>query len=106
MKIDIVEEKQNPLLHRKELVLLIKNFEATPKKDDVQREVAAMAGGSVVLGSFDARFGKRELKCSVKVYENDEFRNRYEPKPKAKGGKKEEGKEAPAAVPVEASEKK
>lgn len=101
MKIEITEEKQNPLLHRKEIVLLIKNFEATPKKDDVLKEFASQAGGAVVLGSFRSRFGKKEVKCSVKVYESEEFRNKYEPKQKAKGEKKPKEEKATAAAPAE-----
>lgn len=84
MKIDIIEEKQNPLLHRKELVLAIGGFGATLKKDEVLKEVSSRVGGAVVLGSFRDAFGRKEIKCAAKVYESEEFKNKYEPKPKEK----------------------
>ena len=96
MKIEIIEEKQNPLLHRKELILLIKDFNSTPKKEDIRKEASSMLGENTVLGSFIASFGKKELKCEAKVYESEEFMKKFEPKQKKKI--KEQVKQESSAV--------
>jgi len=100
MKMEILKESENKLLHRKELDIVLRELIGTPSKKDIVALVSANVGASettIVLGSVHQKYGKREARFYVKVYENEEFKNKIEPKPKEKkeGEKEEPKKETP-----------
>ena len=93
MKMEILRENENKLLHRKELNIVLRDLVATPSKKDIVSAVSAHFGASesaIVLGSVQQEFGKKEARFNVKVYENEDALKKIEPKPKEK---KEEPKE-------------
>jgi len=97
MEIQITTEKENKLLHRKELKIRVSGFGATPNRNEVLQLVAAKAGANdsrVVLDKLEQRFGQKEADGYVKVYDTEENKKRYEPEYKlVRGKKKEEGEQ-------------
>jgi small subunit ribosomal protein S24e len=84
MKIEILEEKDNPLLNRKELTLRIIHEEATPSRKEVRDALVALLGAEkdrVILDSYTSRFGKRESIGTARVYETRERALEVESKP-------------------------
>jgi len=95
MKLDVLKESENKLLHRKELDIVLKDLSATPSKKDVIAAVSANLGApenAIVLGSIHQKFGKREARVYVRVYESEEKRKSVELKPKENKETKEEPK--------------
>jgi len=93
MKMEILKENENKLLRRKELDIVLRDLAATPSKKDIVSAVSAHLGVSpfaIVLGSVHQKFGKKEARFYVKVYESEDALKKVEPKPKEK---KEEPKE-------------
>ena len=94
MKMEILKENENKLLHRKELDIVLRELTATPSKKDIVSAVSAHLGASsdtMVLGSVHQKFGKKEARFHIKVYESEDALKKIEPKPKEK--KKDEAKE-------------
>ena len=82
MKIEIKEEKANPLFYRKEISLVLKDFEGTPKKENVVKEIAKELSTKEELISIDTikqRYGKNEAVCYAEIYETVEHKERYKP---------------------------
>jgi ribosomal protein S24E len=62
MKLDIVKEVENKLLHRKEIDAVLTDISTTPSKKDVTASLAANLGVSenaMVLGSIYQEYGKK-----------------------------------------------
>jgi small subunit ribosomal protein S24e len=77
MKLDIqvIEEKNNPMLNRREVVFKVIHDESTPsRKSVVERLTATMNSkpGLVFVDSLKTEFGKRETIGYAKIYENAE----------------------------------
>ena len=86
MKMEIIKEKENPFLHRKELNILIE-CEKTPSSKQVLELIAANKGASedaICIDKINQKFGERKAACYVKIYENKEFKEKFEPKKKLK----------------------
>jgi small subunit ribosomal protein S24e len=84
MKIEIVEEKDNPLLNRKELKIKIIHEGATPSRQEVKDALVALLGiekDRVILNSYTSRFGVRESTGTARVYETKERALEVESKP-------------------------
>ena len=87
MKIEVIEEKENPLLHRKELTIRIKEFEKTPSKEEVKKQAVAKLGSNenkLLLDRITQEYGKQEAIAFVKIYESEEKLKEYESKHKIK----------------------
>jgi small subunit ribosomal protein S24e len=80
----ILEEKENPLLYRKELIVEIDHTgEPTPKREDVRKRVAALKGVSenlVIVHSIKPLFGVGKSVAFVKIYESEEKLREIEPR--------------------------
>ncbi len=84
MKIEIVEEKDNPLLNRKELKIKIIHEGATPSRKEVKDALVALLGAEkerVILDSYTSRFGMKESVGTARVYETKERALEVESKP-------------------------
>jgi len=85
MKLEILEERDNPLLERRELVVKVVHDAATPPRADVRDKIAALITANkdtVILDSLKSKFGVRELIAVVKVYKTKERAFQIEPKHK------------------------
>ncbi len=75
MDINIIKDKNNALLNRRELKLTVTFDDATPSRNDVKNKLAAMLDVPlelVIVQDIVNEFGKQELKVYVKVYEDED----------------------------------
>ncbi len=73
MEIEILEEKENPLLKRVELKVKVSHNGATPRRAEVREKIIALKDASrdrVILHGLRSRFGARESIAYVKIYES------------------------------------
>jgi small subunit ribosomal protein S24e len=72
MNISIVQEKENPLLDRKEVVVRISHKGATtPKRIEIRNKILAKLGAAedcLILGPLKQRYGATEALATVKIY--------------------------------------
>ncbi len=114
MELQIIKDKTNPMLKRREVSMKITS-KGTPSRIEVKNKLAAMANSMpelIVIEHLDTAFGKMELTGAASVYETEERLNqlahqhllaRGAPKPK----EGEAAKEAPqAAAPAAKQETK
>ena len=83
MKIEIVQDRDNPLLNRKELDIIITYESGTPKRDEVREELSKMLGAEkerIIIEKMESIFGLNKAKAHVHVYETAEHAKRYERK--------------------------
>ena len=75
MKIENIQEFQNKLLNRKEVVAVISYNGTTPKREDVKKEISGKIGSNIdntILVKLDSSYGSNKLKCFVNIYKNKE----------------------------------
>lgn len=77
MKLDIhiIEEKNNPLLNRREVVFKVDHESATPTRKSIVDRIAATMNskeGLVIVDNLKTEFGKRETIGYAKIYETEE----------------------------------
>ncbi len=75
MDIQIIEEKKNPMLGRREVRFKIVHDAATPSRKSVVDKIAATMNskpGLVIVDNLDTEFGKRETFGYAKIYETEE----------------------------------
>lgn len=75
MDIQVMEEKNNPLLNRREIVFRIIHDDATPSRKSIVDRLAATMNskrGMVIVDNIKTEFGKLESIGYAKIYENEE----------------------------------
>jgi small subunit ribosomal protein S24e len=75
LDIQVIEERNNPLLNRREVVFKIMHDEATPSRKSVVDRLAATMNskvGLVIVDNLKTDFGKRETIGYAKIYETAE----------------------------------
>lgn len=75
MDIHIIEDKNNPLLNRREVVFRIDHDSATPSRKSIVDRIAATMNskeGLVIIDNLKTEFGKRETIGYAKIYETEE----------------------------------
>jgi len=105
MKLELKEEKEMPLLSRKRLQFRAEFESATPKRDDIRKEVAKKAGVDeklVIIRHIYTKFGKREAKVIVHIYKNEEDIKKIEEKSMVRKHFKEEPKPVAEQQPAAA----
>jgi small subunit ribosomal protein S24e len=73
MEIDIIEEDENPMLHRTDVRFQTTHDEATPSRLSVRDSLAAKLNkdsAEVVVHELDTKFGMRKTVGYAKVYES------------------------------------
>ncbi|HDN81741.1 MAG: 30S ribosomal protein S24e [Methanomicrobia archaeon] len=74
MKIEIQEEKENPLLERKEVYFKFIPETGSEKYEDVRERIAAMLDldkNTFVIQYMKSQFGKREYRGFLKIYKDE-----------------------------------
>jgi small subunit ribosomal protein S24e len=82
MKVQVLTDRQNPLLQRREIEVLVKDFGATPNRKELAKAIAGelqVDEATLLLDKVNQEFGKKEAVCYVKVYQAVEMKNKYEP---------------------------
>ncbi|MGB9674872.1 MAG: 30S ribosomal protein S24e [Nanopusillaceae archaeon] len=84
MEVIILTREKNQLLNREEIIVKIDHKgEATPKREELKKKIAAMIGKDeklVVVEKILTYYGKQESKAFVHVYENENDMMKLEPK--------------------------
>ena len=83
MDIRIIDEEENPLLHRSDVTFELTHEEATPSRLSVRDSLAAMLNKDaeeVVIHALDTKFGMRTARGRAKVYENPAIAQQVEQK--------------------------
>jgi small subunit ribosomal protein S24e len=73
MEIDIIDEDENPMLHRTDVRFQLTHEEATPSRLSVRDSLAAKLNkdaGEVVVRKLDTKYGMRKTVGHAKVYED------------------------------------
>ena len=81
MDIRIIEEEENPLLHRTDVTFEVTHDEATPSRLSVRDSLAATLNkeaDEVVIHKLDTKFGMRTTRGYAKVYETPEVAKEVE----------------------------
>ncbi len=109
MKIEILNEKENSLLKRKEVEVRITHDAATPSISEIRKKIAAskdIGKGTIIIESFKSKYGSRETLGTVKVYQTKERALEIEPRHRLIKNGLIETEEKPAeAKPKEVEEK-
>ena len=72
MDVDIIEEDENPMLHRTDVTFELTHDDATPSRLQVRDSLAAKLNkdaDEVVVRKLDTKFGMRKTVGAAKVYE-------------------------------------
>ena len=76
MEIEIIDEEENPMLHRSDVRFEIVHEDVTPSRLSVRDSLAAKLdkdSDEVVIHELDTKFGMRRSIGYAKVYESPEF---------------------------------
>ena len=76
MDVDIIEETENPMLHRTDIRFEMTHEDATPSRLSVRDSLAAKLNKDaeeVVVHKLDTKFGMRKTVGYAKVYESPEY---------------------------------
>jgi len=109
MELNIIEDKKNPLLERRDVFGTVKYSGATPKKEEIENFLAAKLKTKTTridLIYVRSLFGKMEAEFKAKIYDKDikeapkvdaeekkEEGEQQEGEQKAEAGNQEENKE-------------
>ncbi len=101
MEIEILSERKNPLLNRKEIKFRVNYDGATPKREEVRKKLIASLNSNerlTILNGIKSEFGRHSALGYVKVYTDEEsmrveplhrIRKNFEPKVEPKEKKKQ-----------------
>jgi ribosomal protein S24E len=84
----IIEEKQNPLLKRKEIKVILE-ADKNPTEQEAIKEIAGkfkVEEGVIAVKQVKGKFGRNTFLITANIYESPEDRERVEPKVKGKKG--------------------
>jgi small subunit ribosomal protein S24e len=76
MEIEIIDEDENPMLHRTDVRFEVVHEEATPSRLSVRDSLAAKLNkdsAEVVVHTLDTKFGMRKTVGYAKVYDSPAF---------------------------------
>ena len=75
MDIKVIEERENPILKRREVTFKVEHDGPTPSRMSIIDKIAATMDskpGLVIVDSMKSEFGKRETIGYAKIYETEE----------------------------------
>jgi small subunit ribosomal protein S24e len=76
MEVDIIEEDENPMLHRTDVRFEVVHDDATPSRLSVRDSLAATLNKDaeeVVIHQLDTKYGMRKTVGYAKVYDSPEY---------------------------------
>ncbi|MEM4772635.1 MAG: hypothetical protein QW648_01340 [Nanoarchaeales archaeon] len=84
MEIKIIERNENKILDREEIYAIVEHEgEATPKREDIKKKIAAMIGvdeNLLVVKKILSLYNQQKSRVWVNVYKNKEVMLKIEPK--------------------------
>ncbi|MBD3253584.1 MAG: 30S ribosomal protein S24e [Candidatus Lokiarchaeota archaeon] len=83
-EIEIVDEKKNPLIDRKEVTFTIEHFGkgGTPNRLEIKKKIAAMQGAKeslTIVKKINTKFGSNEDIGKVYIYDTQDELKYFEP---------------------------
>lgn len=81
MEIEIIDETENPMLHRRDVRFRVTHDEATPERLSIRDSLAAKLGmeaEEVVVRELSTKFGMRTTIGEAKVYDDESFAREIE----------------------------
>ena len=76
MEVDIIDEDENPMLHRTDVRFEVVHDDATPSRLSVRDSLAAKLNkdaDEVVIHELDTKYGMRKTVGYAKVYDSPEY---------------------------------
>lgn len=73
MKLEVLQEKKNPLLDRREVRLRLDSYEATPSRTELVEEIAKKTGGKkegVYIRKVGQSYGATKAVVTADIYES------------------------------------
>ena len=84
VEVEIESEKENKLLHRRELTLIVSHQgEETPGREQLKDRVSNLVNSpknTVIIDSINTMFGKEQSNVEARVYDDEESAVKYERK--------------------------
>lgn len=96
MDIKITSDKNNPLLHRREVKFVATFDAATPSIKEVKAKLVAILNANkemLVVDTLDQEFGRLEAQGYAKIYNDEKIMNTVEKKSVLEKNKSEEAAE-------------
>jgi ribosomal protein S24E len=109
MQSKILEQKPNPLFHRKEVVVEVEAKAATPRRTEIAAELSEKLGApatQIAVAKIDHKFGRRFAVVTARVYDSAEQLKKFEHEwvlARGSGKKKAKGAKPAAAAPAAAA---
>lgn len=75
MEVKVTEQKNNPLLQRREVKFNVSHNQGTPSRDEIKAKLAAYLNSKpelIIIERMRSEFGKRETNGYAKIYETAE----------------------------------
>jgi len=83
VKLEIIEDKSNPLLNRRELDIIVVYESGTPKREEVREEISKkfkVEKERIIVEKMESLFGSKKAKAHVHIYDSAEYARKYERK--------------------------
>jgi len=83
MNIEVIQDRKNPLLNRRELDILVIYESGTPKRDEVREELSKKYGVEkerIIIEKMESLFGANKAKAHIHIYDSIEHAKMYERK--------------------------
>jgi small subunit ribosomal protein S24e len=83
MNLEIIEDRKNPLLGRREIEAIIIYESGTPKRDEVREEVAKrynVEKERVIIEKMESLFGTKKARAHIHIYDSAGYVKMYERK--------------------------
>lgn len=81
MDIEIIDEDENPMLHRTDVTIRIQHDESTPERLSIRDSLAAKLNkdaNEVVIRTLNTKFGMRETIGEARVYDDAHYAQEIE----------------------------
>ena len=104
MKIEILNQRENPLLHRKEVRFTATYTGAVPRVKDVRAGVVSAMHSKdnlTIIDGMDQSYGEKRINGYAKIYDDEKAMN-IEPKQRINKNFPKKDEKAPAAAPAAA----
>ena len=77
---NVIEEKENKLFDRKEVLVELDNSAGTVSRQHVLQELKHKFHGEIVIVKITQRFGSKKASITARVYADKEKAEKFEPK--------------------------
>ena len=83
----VIDEIRNDLLRRREISIIANTNGKTPSRKELEEELISKLGvdpKQLVIKRTRQSFGRNEILCFIRVYDDEQALQSFEPKPKVK----------------------